>query len=103
MVTAFETTTATETTDDDSVIVVSAPSDPNQTLQLDCYNEELNEFQKACYEKSLKEHNDIKDRLKDFLDIGGAQSIFSGGKFIKYDSRKDRNLLLIYHRDIFCV
>ena len=46
--------TATESeiteTDDDSVIVIQSSSDPNQTLQLDCYEEELSEVQKANYE-----------------------------------------------------
>lgn len=82
MVTSEVTATETET-DDDSVIVVSAPTDPNQTLQLDCFDEELSEEQKAFYEKSLKEHNDIKDRLKEA--VGGAQNIFSGEIFSAYE------------------
>ena len=79
--------TCTETdvteTDDDSVIVVSAPSDPNQTLHLDCFDEELNETQKAFYEKSLKEHNDMKARLKEA--IGTGQNIFAGEIFSAYE------------------
>lgn len=76
--------TATETeTDDDSVIVVTTPTDPNQTLQLDCFDEELSECQKGFYEKGVKEHNDIKNRLKEA--IGGAQNIFSGEIFSAYE------------------
>lgn len=76
--------TATETeTDDDSVIVVSSPTDPNQTLQLDCFDEELTECQKAFYEKGVKEHNDIKNKLKEV--VGGAQNIFSGEIFSAYE------------------
>lgn len=75
--------TATETeTDDDSVIVVT-PIDPNQTLQLECWDEELSEFQKAFYEKGVKEHNDIKNKLKEV--VGGAQNIFSGEIFSAYE------------------
>lgn len=80
MVTATETETETDT---DSVIIVTSTLDPNQTLQLDCFDEELSEFQKAFYEKSLKEHNDIKNRLKEV--IGGAQNIFSGEIFSAYE------------------
>lgn len=85
MVVTYEVTaTETETeTDNDSVIVVPPSADPNQTLQLDCFEEELNEFQKAFYEKSLKEHNDIKNRLKEL--IGGAQNIFAGEIFSAYE------------------
>jgi pogo transposable element with ZNF domain len=76
--------TATETeTDDDSVIVVTSPVDPNQTLQLDCFSEELSDCQKAFYEKGVKEHNDIKARLKEV--IGTAQNIFSGEIFSAYE------------------
>lgn len=79
MVTATETET---TTDDDSVIVV-APLDPNQTLQLDCYEEELSEAQKNFYEKGLKEHTDIKSKLQEL--IGNAENIFRGEIFSAYE------------------
>jgi pogo transposable element with ZNF domain len=81
MVTATDTE-VTET-DDDSVIVISAPIDPNQTLQLDCFDEELSEFQKAFYDNAFKEHNDIKNKLKEVT--GGAQNIFSGEIFSAYE------------------
>lgn len=81
MVTATDTE-VTET-DDDSVIVISAPIDPNQTLQLDCYDEELSEFQKSFYDNAFKEHNDIKNKLKEV--VGGAQNIFSGEIFSAYE------------------
>ncbi|CRL06756.1 CLUMA_CG019459, isoform A [Clunio marinus] len=77
-------TSVTETeTDDDSVIVVATPADPNQTLQLDCWDEELSEFQKAFYEKGVKEHNDIKAKIQEV--VGGAQNIFSGEIFSAYE------------------
>lgn len=76
--------TATETeTDDDSVIVINNQIDPNQTLQLDCYEEELSEIQREYYEKGLKEHNDVKSRLKDL--IGNAHNIYSGEIFSAYE------------------
>lgn len=79
MVTATETET---TTDDDSVIVV-APIDPNQTLQLDCYEEELSEAQKDFYEKGLREHTDIKSKLQEV--VGNAENIFRGEIFSAYE------------------
>lgn len=79
--------TATESeiteTDDDSVIVIQSSSDPNQTLQLDCYEEELSEVQKANYEKAMKEHNDVKTRLKEI--IGNAHNIYSGEIFSAFE------------------
>jgi hypothetical protein len=76
--------TATETeTDDDSVIVVTSQIDPNQTLQLDCFDEELSEIQKENYEKGVKEHNDIKNRLKEL--IGNSHNIYSGEIFSAYE------------------
>lgn len=79
--------TATESeiteTDDDSVIVVQSSTDPNQTLQLDCYDEELSEIQKAYYEKGVKEHNDVKNRLREI--IGNAHNIYSGEVFSAYE------------------
>ena len=75
--------TATETeTDDDSVIVVTSSTDPNQTLQLDCYEEELSETQKMMYDKALEEHNSVMAKLKEV--IGDAQNIFSGEVFSAY-------------------
>lgn len=79
MVTATETET---TTDDDSVIII-APIDPNQTLQLDCFDEELSEAQKEFYEKGVQEHTEIKNKLKEVL--GDAQNIFSGQIFSAYE------------------
>ena len=76
--------TATETeTDDDSVIVLTSPTDPNQTLQLDCFDEELSEIQKEYYEKGFREHNDVKNRLKEL--IGNAHNIYSGEIFSAYE------------------
>lgn len=78
------TTTATETeTDTDSVIIVTSPTDPNQTLQLDCYEEELSEFQREFYEKSLKEHQSVKAKLQEL--VGGAQNIFAGEIFSAFE------------------
>ena len=75
--------TATETeTDDDSVIVVTSSTDPNQTLQLDCYEEELSETQKMMYDKALEEHNSVMTKLKEV--INDAQNIFSGEVFSAY-------------------
>jgi hypothetical protein len=80
-----DTTTVTETgTDtDQSVIIVTSPTDPNQTLQLDCYSEELSEFQKAFYEEAVKEHQSIKTKLQEA--IGTAQNIFTGEIFSAYE------------------
>lgn len=82
MVTATDTESMVTETDDDSVIVVQA-HDPNQILQLDCFDEELSEVQKGYYEKSLKEHNDVKSRLQEI--IGNAHNIYSGEVFSAYE------------------
>ena len=82
LTTATESGTEVTETDDDSVIVVQAV-DPNQTLQLDCFDEELSEIQKGYYEKSVKEHNDVKNRLKEI--IGNSHNIYSGEIFSAYE------------------
>lgn len=72
-----------ETETDDDVIVI--PIEQNQTLSLECYDEELNEAQKTAYDNALKEHNDIKDKLKEIIGATGGQSIFSGELFSAYE------------------
>lgn len=54
------------------------------TLDMQCEDEPLNEFQLQFYNNALKEHNDVKYKLKDLLG-DGAKNVFSGDIFSAYE------------------
>jgi hypothetical protein len=63
---------------------VGGALDPVCLLDMECEDEPLNEYQQAYYNNALKEHNDVKYKLKDLLG-DGAKSIFSGDIFSAYE------------------
>lgn len=54
------------------------------TLRLEYWADELSPAQKAAYEKAEKEHNDIRNKLKDIVKEAGGKNIFSGEVFTAY-------------------
>ncbi|KFB43745.1 AGAP001141-PB-like protein [Anopheles sinensis] len=54
------------------------------TLQLDYWEDELSPAQKAAYEKAEKEHNEIRNKLKEIVQETGGKNIFSGEVFTAY-------------------
>uniref|UniRef100_A0A903Y424 Uncharacterized protein n=1 Tax=Anopheles minimus TaxID=112268 RepID=A0A903Y424_9DIPT len=54
------------------------------TLHLECWRDELSAAQKAAYEKAEKEHNEIRNKLKDIVAETGGKNIFSGQVFTAY-------------------
>ncbi|XP_058446535.1 uncharacterized protein LOC131427400 [Malaya genurostris] len=54
------------------------------TLRLEYWPDELSPAQKAAYEKAEKEHNDIRNKLKDLVKEAGGKNIFSGEVFTAY-------------------
>lgn len=54
------------------------------TLVLECWRDELSAAQKAAYEKAEKEHNEIRNKLKDIVAETGGKNIFSGQVFTAY-------------------
>ncbi|XP_055643699.1 uncharacterized protein LOC129779937 [Toxorhynchites rutilus septentrionalis] len=54
------------------------------TLHLEYWADELSPAQKAAYEKAEKEHNDIRNKLKDIVKDAGGKNIFSGEVFTAY-------------------
>uniref|UniRef100_A0A182RG03 C2H2-type domain-containing protein n=1 Tax=Anopheles funestus TaxID=62324 RepID=A0A182RG03_ANOFN len=54
------------------------------TLYLECWRDELSAAQKAAYEKAEKEHNEIRNKLKEIVDETGGKNIFSGQVFTAY-------------------
>ncbi|XP_050071822.1 uncharacterized protein LOC126559696 [Anopheles maculipalpis] len=54
------------------------------TLHLECWRDELSPAQKASYEKAEKEHNEIRNKLKDIVQQTGGKNIFSGQVFTAY-------------------
>ncbi|XP_058825557.1 uncharacterized protein LOC131685687 [Topomyia yanbarensis] len=54
------------------------------TLRLEYWPDELSPAQKAAYEKAEKEHNDIRNKLKDLVKEAGGRNIFSGEVFTAY-------------------
>ncbi|XP_035919690.1 uncharacterized protein LOC118517556 [Anopheles stephensi] len=57
---------------------------PEVTLHLECWRDELSPAQKASYEKAEKEHNEIRNKLKDIVQQTGGKNIFSGQVFTAY-------------------
>lgn len=58
--------------------------DPNMTLQLDCWQDELSPAQLAAYEKAEKEHRNIRDKLKEIVNNSGGENLFLGEIFSAY-------------------
>lgn len=58
--------------------------DDEITLQLDYWPDELSPAQKAAYEKAEKEHNDVRNKLKDIVKESGGRNIFAGEVFTAY-------------------
>lgn len=54
------------------------------TLHLEYWSDELSPAQKAAYEKAEKEHNDVRNKLKDLVKEAGGKNIFSGEVFTAY-------------------
>lgn len=54
------------------------------TLQLECWVDELSPAQKIAYEKAEKEHNEIRNKLKEIIQETGGKNIFSGQVFTAY-------------------
>lgn len=59
-----------------------APAD--MTLKLDYSAEELSPAQLAAFENAEREHNDIKNKLKDLVSASGAESVYLGDVFSAY-------------------
>lgn len=60
-------------TTDDDVQLVDDEEVSNQGdvfLDLVCFEEELNDAQKEFYNSALKEHNNVKNKLKEILGKG---------------------------------
>ncbi|XP_055539960.1 uncharacterized protein LOC129726840 [Wyeomyia smithii] len=54
------------------------------TLRLEYWSDELSPAQKAAYEKAEKEHNDVRNKLKDIVKEAGGKNIFAGEVFTAY-------------------
>lgn len=53
-------------------------------MHLEYWADELSPAQKAAYEKAEKEHNDVRNKLKDIVKEAGGKNIFSGEVFTAY-------------------
>uniref|UniRef100_A0A182JB15 Uncharacterized protein n=1 Tax=Anopheles atroparvus TaxID=41427 RepID=A0A182JB15_ANOAO len=60
------------------------PNESAMTLQLDYWPDELSPAQKAAYEKAEKEHNEVRNKLKEIVAETGGKNIFSGEVFTAY-------------------
>lgn len=58
--------------------------DPNMTLQLECWRDELSPAQMQAFEKAEKEHRNIKEKLKDIVHTSGGENLFLGEIFSAY-------------------
>uniref|UniRef100_A0A182PR76 C2H2-type domain-containing protein n=1 Tax=Anopheles epiroticus TaxID=199890 RepID=A0A182PR76_9DIPT len=57
---------------------------PEVTLHLECWRDELSPAQTAAYQKAEKEHNEIRNKLKEIVQETGGKNIFSGQVFTAY-------------------
>lgn len=58
--------------------------DPNMTLQLECWQDELSPAQLQAYEKAENEHRNIRDKLNDIVSSSGGENVFLGEIFSAY-------------------
>lgn len=58
--------------------------DPNMTLQLECWQEELSAAQLQAFEKAESEHRNIRDKLNDIVSSSGGENLFLGEIFSAY-------------------
>lgn len=58
--------------------------DPNMTLQLECWQDELSPAQLQAFEKAEQEHRNIRDKLNEIVNISGGENLFLGEIFSAY-------------------
>lgn len=57
---------------------------PNMTLQLECWQDELSPAQLQAFEKAESEHRNIRDKLNEIVSNSGGENLFLGEIFSAY-------------------